>query len=56
MKTKTYKVVYFPRNSTGGIRGVAFVEAENRSMAMFTFQKEYAGQYFTVESCKEFGC
>lgn len=55
MKTKTYKIVYYPKNMMVGVRGVAFMEAENRSLAMFAFQREYAGQFHTVESCTEFG-
>jgi hypothetical protein len=51
--TKTWKVVYVPREMNGGIRGVALVEAETHQMAMYTFQQQYAGQYFTVESCKK---
>lgn len=53
MAMKTWKVVYYPKVLDGGMRGVALVEAENRSMAMFTFQKQYAGQYHTVDSCTE---
>ena len=51
--TKTWKVVYVPREMNGGIRGIALVEAETHQMAMYTFQQQYAGQYFTVESCKK---
>lgn len=51
--TKTWKVVYYPKVLNGGMRGVAFVEAETRSMAMFTFQKQYAGEYHTVDSVNE---
>ena len=51
---KTWKVVYSPKVLNGGMRGVAFVEADSRSWAMFTFQKEYAGEYSTVISCTEF--
>ena len=51
--TKTWKVVYVPREMNGGIRGVALVEAETHQMAMYTFSQLYRGQYFTVESCTE---
>lgn len=51
-KWETWKVVYYPKNSTGGARGVAFVEAGDRHHAMYTFQQQYAGQYFTVISCE----
>lgn len=52
-RLETWKVVYHPINSTGGIRGVALIEAETHQMAMYTFQQQYAGQYFTIESCKK---
>lgn len=50
---ETWKVVYVlpPEQQSGGRRGVALVEAENRQQAMWTFSQEYAGQYFGVESC-----
>ena len=49
----TWKVVYTPLNSTGGIRGVAFVEAGDRPHAMQVFREQYKGRYFTVESIKK---
>jgi len=52
-KTETWKIIYVPKIMNGGIRGVALVEADTRQMAMHTFQKEYAGQYHTVSSCKK---
>ena len=52
---KTWKVVYYPKVLNGGQMGVAFVEAPNQHVAMYTFQQQYAGQYSTIESCKEFG-
>jgi hypothetical protein len=36
-----------------GIRGVALVEAATHAQAMYAFQQQYAGQYFTIESCKK---
>ena len=53
--TKTWKIVYNPKVLDGGKMGVAFVEAENKHVAMYTFQKQYAGQYSTIASCVEFG-
>ena len=50
---ETWKIVYYPVNSTGGTRGVAFVEAGDQGHAMQTFREQYAGQYFTVESCRK---
>lgn len=51
--TKTWKVTYYPKELNGGIRGVAFVEADTRHWAMHTFQQLYAGQYFTICKCEE---
>ncbi len=48
---ETWKIVYHPKVMNGGVMGVAFVEADCRQMAMFTFQQQYAGQYSTVASC-----
>ena len=50
-KWETWKIVYVPKVMNGGIRGVAFVEAGDHQHAMYTFSQQYAGQYFTVESC-----
>lgn len=50
-KWETYKIVYTPRVMNGGLKGVALVEAGDRAHAMYTFQQQYAGQYFTIESC-----
>ena len=51
-KYETWKLVFTPKVMDGGRRGVAFVEAGDRHHAMYTFQQEYAGEYFTVESCE----
>ena len=40
--TKTWKIVYNPKVLNGGQMGVAFVEAENKHVAMYTFQQQYA--------------
>lgn len=50
-KTETWKVVYTPKVMNGGMRGVALIEAADHHHAMYTFQQQYAGQFFTVESC-----
>ena len=50
---ETWKVVYIPMNSTGGIRGVAFVEAGDRAHAMQVFREQNQGKFFTVESVKK---
>lgn len=48
---ETWKIVYYPLVLNGGMRGVALVEADSHQQAMYTFQKQYAGQYHTIESC-----
>ena len=52
-KMETWKIVYHlpPEKQNGGIMGVAFIEAESRSDAIFSFQIQYQGQYFTIASC-----
>ena len=51
----TWKVVYnLPaERQSGGIRGVAFVEAGDRGHAMQVFREQYEGQFFTVDSIEE---
>ncbi len=51
----TWKIVYSPKVMNGGIKGVAFVEADTRQLAIFAFQQQYAGQYFTIEKCEKIG-
>ena len=50
---ETWKIVYYlPVNQwNNGARGVALIEAGDHHHAMSQFQQQYAGQYFTVESC-----
>ena len=52
-KWDTWKVVYYPKNMSGAVRGVAFVEAGDRAHASFTFQQQYAGQYHTISSIEK---
>ena len=47
---ETWKVVYLPVNFSGGMRGVAFVEAGDRAHAMQVFREQNRGEYTTVES------
>lgn len=47
---ETWKVVYNIIGYDRGRQGVALVEAENRQVAMYNFQREYAGQYSTIDS------
>lgn len=50
---ETWKIVYVPKEMSGGMRGVALVEASDRHAAMYTFSQEYADQYHTVQSCEK---
>ena len=50
-QTETWKVVYTPKELNGGQRGVALIEAKDHHHAMYTFSQQYAGEYFTVQSC-----
>ena len=50
--TKTWKVVYYPKILTNGQKGVALVEAVNRTEAMVAFQRQYEGQFHTVDTCE----
>lgn len=50
-KYDTWKIVYIPREMSGGMRGVALVEAGDHHHAMQTFMEQYAGQYSTIDSC-----
>lgn len=50
---ETWKVVYYPMNRGAGQMGVALVEADCHQMAMQVFREQYAGQYFTIDSCKK---
>ena len=51
--TYTWKVIYSPKVMNGGVRGVAFVEAETHQIAIYTFKQQYAGQFSVVESCEK---
>lgn len=50
---KTWKVTYYPKTPNNGVMGVAFVKADTRHWAMYTFQQLYAGQYTTIYTCEE---
>ena len=45
-KKETWKIVYhlLPEQQNNGAMGVAFVEAEDRQQAMYTFMQQYKGQ------------
>ena len=52
-KYETWKIVYYlpPHLQNNGARGVALIEAVDHQHAMSQFQQQYAGQYFTIDSC-----
>ena len=52
-KRETWKIVYTlpPHLVNNGARGVALIEAYDHQQAMYQFQEQYQGQYFTIESC-----
>jgi hypothetical protein len=54
-KWETYKIVYNlpPEQQNNGAKGVAFVEAGDRSHAISVFQEQYRGQYSTIASCEK---
>ena len=52
-KYETWKIVYIPNVMNNGARGVALVEAGDHQHAMNQFMNQYAGQYFTIESCQK---
>ena len=48
---ETWKITYVPKVMQGGMRGVALVEAADHHDAMYTFGRQYAGLYSTIETC-----
>lgn len=50
---ETWKVVYYPADTSQIGMCVALVEADCQQQAMRTFREQYAGQYRTVQSCKK---
>jgi hypothetical protein len=50
-QNETWKVVYYPKVMNAGMRGVALIEAPDRSSAIYTFQQQYAGEYSTIDTC-----
>ena len=57
MKTYTFKIVYYlpPEQCNNGIKGVAFVEGYDRSHAIGVFQRQYKGQFSTIDTCEKIG-
>ena len=54
-KWETYKIIYNlpPAQQNNGAKGVALVEAGDRSHAISIFQQQYWGQFSTIESCEK---
>ncbi len=52
-KGETWKIVYYPKNSSCITMGVALVEADCHQTAMQAFREQYAGMYRTIKSCKK---
>ena len=52
-KWETWKIIYYPKELNGGVRGIALVEAGDRGHAMQTFREQYSGEYSAVESIEK---
>jgi hypothetical protein len=52
-KPETWKVVYYPADTSRIGMGVAFVEADCHQTAMQAFREQYAGQYSTIYKCEK---
>jgi hypothetical protein len=50
--TETWKIVYYPKDSSSLTLGTALVEADCEQSAYQAFREQYAGQYFTIKSVK----
>ena len=52
---KAFNVFYWPRNPKPGEYGVrvAMVAASDRAEASFKFQRQYKGEYFTIDRIEE---
>ena len=50
---ETWKVVYYPANTSHIGMCTALVEADCQQMAMQAFREQYSGQYRTIQSCKK---
>ena len=46
---ETWKIVYYPKDSSKTTMGVAFVEADCPQSAMQAFREQYEGQYRTIQ-------
>ena len=52
-KPETWKVVYYPKDSSCITLGVALVEADCHQTAMQAFRAQYEGQYHTIYKCEK---
>lgn len=52
-KPETWKIVYTPKPMNFGMKLAALVEADCHQMAMYTFMKQYEGQYTCIDECKK---
>lgn len=50
---ETWKVVYYPKDSSNINMGVALVEADSHQSAMQAFREQYSGEYRAIQSCKK---
>ena len=52
-KPETWKIVYYPADSSSITMGTAFVEADCEQTAYQAFREQYAGQYYTIKSVQK---
>ena len=52
-KPETWKIVYYPKDSSKITMGVAFVEADCEQTAYQAFREQYEGQYRVIQSVKK---
>ena len=52
-REKAFKVFYYPASPGSFGTKVAIVSAENKNEASYKFQKEYKGQYHTIDRIEE---
>ena len=52
-KAETWKIVYYPKDTSCITMGVAFVEADCHQTAMQAFREQYSGMYRNIQSCQK---
>ena len=52
-KGETWKIVYYPKDTSCITMGVALVEADCEQTAYQAFREQYAGQYRNIKSVKK---